>query len=184
MAKGRLRAHIGSRNSVREDREIETLRLRPVKVDTTAAKFDLTVSLAEDTGGTGGLTGAFEYATDLFDAATIDRLVGHFERLLTGIVEEADRRVAEVGLLAAAETLQLASWNATAREYPHACIHELFAEQAERSPDAVAVTSGGRALTYGELQRRSTHLAQRLRNVGGGIGSLVGLHKSDRKSVV
>jgi len=162
-------------NAPVESLEIETLRLRPVRVDTTAAKFDLTVSLAENPDGTGGLTGAFEYATDLFDAATIDRLVGHFERLLLGIVEQPDHRVAEVGLLDAAETLQLASWNATAREYPHACIHELFAEQAERAPDAVAVTVGGRSLTYGELHRRSTHLAQRLRNVGMGIGSLVGL---------
>ncbi|MEO6194012.1 MAG: amino acid adenylation domain-containing protein [Thermoanaerobaculia bacterium] len=157
--------------------EVQDLRLRPVTPQGTAAKFDLTLNLEQHDGGLGGTV---EYAAALFDAETVDRLIGHFERLLAGFVEQADRRVAEVGLLTAEETRQLAGWNATARdysqrEYPRACIHELFAEQAERFPDAVAVTFGGRELTYREIGHCSLRLARRLRRSGVGSGSLVGL---------
>ncbi|HSF40925.1 MAG TPA: amino acid adenylation domain-containing protein [Thermoanaerobaculia bacterium] len=152
--------------------ELRNLRMRAMNPETTAAKFDLTLNLTEHEGGLGG---TMEYATDLFDATTVDRLIGHFERLLTGLVEQVDRRVAEVSLLTAAETRQLAGWNATARDYPQAAIHELFAGQAERSPEAVAVSFGGRELTYGEIDRRALRLAHRLRRAGVGPGSPVGL---------
>ncbi|HEX4961859.1 MAG TPA: non-ribosomal peptide synthase/polyketide synthase [Thermoanaerobaculia bacterium] len=152
--------------------EVQDLRLRPVSQEATAAKFDLTLNLEEHDGDLGG---SVEYAADLYDGATIDRLIGHFERLLTGLVEDADRRVAEADLLTPAETRQLASWNATARDYPQAPIHELFAEQAERSPGAVALAFAGRELSYGEIASRSRRLAHRLRRAGVGSGSFVGL---------
>ena len=152
--------------------DIAGLRFRPVHREATAAKFDLTVSLEEHGGE---LTGEIEYATDLYDASTVDRLLGHFERLLEGLIEQSDRRAAEIPLLSAAETQELASWNATARDYPQAAVHELFAEQAERSPDAVAVDTGGRQLTYAEIDRRSRSLGERLRRAGVAPGSFVGL---------
>ncbi len=164
--------------------DIADLRFRPVHREATAAKFDLTLSLEEHGGE---LTGEIEYATDLYDAATVDRLVGHFERLLSGLIEQSDRRVAEIPLLSAVETQELASWNATARDYPQAAVHELFAEQAERSPHAVAVAAGnsgaagdagdagGRQLTYAEIGRRSRSLGERLRGAGVAPGSFVGL---------
>jgi amino acid adenylation domain-containing protein len=116
----------------------------------------------------------------LYDRARVDgeagrRLLGHLGTLLAGLAAGPERRLGELDLLTEAEALQLASWNATARDYPRACIHDLFAEQAERSPDAVAVTFGGRELTYGEIAGRSRDLARRLRAAGVGPGSLVGL---------
>ncbi len=155
-----------------ESLPVHDLRLRPVGEAGTTAKFDLSFSFAEHDGE---LAGAVEYATDLFDGTTVDRMVACFERLLTGLIEQVDRRVAEVHLLSAAETLQLASWNATARDYPTACIHELFAELAERSADAVAVASGGRELTRRHIGREARRLAHRLRGSGVGPGSVVGL---------
>ncbi|HEX4494606.1 MAG TPA: amino acid adenylation domain-containing protein, partial [Thermoanaerobaculia bacterium] len=107
------------------------------------------------------------------DAAA--RLLRHYATLLAEIAEDRDLRPGELGLLDRAEALQLASWNATARDYPEAAIHELFAGQAERTPDAVAVTFAGRELTYGEIDRRSRKLAHRLRRAGVGPGSRVGL---------
>ncbi|HYG65818.1 MAG TPA: amino acid adenylation domain-containing protein, partial [Thermoanaerobaculia bacterium] len=114
------------------------------------------------------------------DRARVDEdaaqgLLQHLATLLAGMAEGADRPMTELPLLTAAETLQLSGWNATASDYPQACVHELFAEQAERSPDSVAVTFGGRELTYGEIGRRSRQLAHRLRRAGVEPGSLVGL---------
>ncbi|HEX4494252.1 MAG TPA: amino acid adenylation domain-containing protein, partial [Thermoanaerobaculia bacterium] len=152
--------------------EVQDLRLQPVSQEATSAKFDLTLNLEEHDGEFGGTV---EYAADLYDGSTVDRLIGHFERLLAGLVENADRPVAEVGLLAPAEAFQLAGWNATARAYPQAAIHELFADQAERTPDAVALVFAGRELTYREIARRSLRLAHRLRRSGVVPGSFVGL---------
>src|SRR6185369_4153428 len=148
------------------------LRLRPLRAARTTAKFDLTLSFEEQGGE---LAGEVEYASDLFDAATIDRLCGHFERLLDGLDEEPNRAVVEIGLLTTEEIRQLAGWNATARDYPHATVHDLFAQQAERAPDTVAVVFGDQSLSYGELHRHSRRLARRLRRLGVGPGALVGL---------
>ena len=94
---------------------IEDLRLRPVGVKATTAKFDLTISLeAQDRHG-GGLAGRVEHATDLFDAATIERLMAGFERLLAAAVAEPDLRAEDLPLLGAAERHQLLlEWGGTA----------------------------------------------------------------------
>ena len=159
-------------NAPVESLEIEDLRLRPMSAEATTAKFDLTLAFEERDGR---LRGTVEYATDLFDASTIHRLCEHFERLLDGLSDDPERPVAEVSLLSAEEALQLTGWNATARDYPRASVHELFARQVERAPDAVVVIFGDRELTYGELDLRSRRLARRLRLLGVGSGSLVGL---------
>src|SRR6185369_4976296 len=163
---------IGLQNAPFESLDIPGLRLRPLRAARTTAKFDLTLSFEEQGGE---LAGEVEYASDLFDAATIDRLCGHFERLLDGLDEEPNRAVVEIGLLTTEEIRQLAGWNATARDYPHATVHDLFAQQAERAPDTVAVVFGDQSLSYGELHRHSRRLARRLRRLGVGPGALVGL---------
>ncbi|HSF38933.1 MAG TPA: condensation domain-containing protein, partial [Thermoanaerobaculia bacterium] len=94
-------------NAPFESLEIESLRLRPVEVDTTTAKFDLTVGL-EESGGE--LVGTAGYATDLFDAPTIERLLAGFERLLAAAVAGPDLRVEELPLLGPAERQQLLEW--------------------------------------------------------------------------
>jgi len=153
--------------------EIEGLRLRPVSVETTTARLDLTVSLEEHGGG---ILGMVEYATDLYDAATVDRLIACFELLLTGMVEEPERPVGELGLLTAAEALQLRAWNETAVDYPvERPLHAWIEDQAGRTPDAVALVFEDEEMTYGELDRRANRLARRLQARGCGPESRVGV---------
>src|SRR6185312_11957567 len=142
--------------------------------ETTAAKLDLTLSLHEMEGG---VTGALEYRTSLFEAATIDRLAGHYRALLAGAAADPARRVSELPLLSVPERWQLAGeWNDTAAAYPQdLCLHELVAARAARTPDAPAVISDELSLTYRELLARSTALAGRLRRAGVGPESVVGL---------
>ncbi|HKH45402.1 MAG TPA: non-ribosomal peptide synthase/polyketide synthase [Thermoanaerobaculia bacterium] len=153
--------------------EIESLRLRPVSVETTTARLDLTVSLEEHGGG---ILGVVEHASDLYDAATVDRLIACFELLLTGMVEEPERPVGELGLLTAAEALQLRAWNETAVDYPvERPLHAWIEDQAGRTPDAVALVFEDEEMTYSELDRRANHLARRLQARGCGPESRVGV---------
>jgi len=151
--------------------EIESLRLRLMSGAGTTAKLDLTLTLGEIDGE---LAGAVEHATDLFDAATIDRLIGHYERLLTGMVKMPDHRAGEIGLLSPEEALQLRSWNETAAAYPFdRPLHAWIEEQVDRSPGAVAVVCEGEELSYRELDRRANRLAWRLSALGVGPESRV-----------
>ncbi|HEU4322016.1 MAG TPA: amino acid adenylation domain-containing protein, partial [Roseiflexaceae bacterium] len=150
------------------------LRGEPLSVDHNTSKFDLTLALSETEHG---LEGAIEYSTDLFDAATVERLAATYATLLRGIVAQPDRSLALLPLLTAAErALLVEGWNATTAAYPRdTTIAALFAEQVARAPDAVALTDGDEHLSYAELDRRSNWLALRL--VAGGVrpGAAVGL---------
>ncbi|HHH41043.1 MAG TPA: non-ribosomal peptide synthetase, partial [Chloroflexi bacterium] len=150
------------------------LTLSPVEAETGIAKFDLTLSMAEEGGLLGGMV---EYNTDLFDAATIERMIAHFQTLLEGVVADPNRPIAELPLLTEAERQQLlVEWNDTQADYPEdRCVHRLIEAQAERTPDAVAVTFEGAHLTYRELNRRANQLAHHLRKLGVGPETLVGI---------
>jgi len=150
------------------------LTLKPVgAAEVGTAKFDLTLAMSE---GAAGLGGSLEYNTDLFDRSTIDRLLGHFRELLGAVVAAPDRSPVELPLLPAAERSQvLVEWNTTGREVPAGCVHEWITAQAARTPEAVAVVSGGESLTYGELDRRANGLAHRLRELGVGPEVRVGI---------
>jgi amino acid adenylation domain-containing protein len=150
------------------------LVFEPLAVDSAATKFDLTFTLREEGGD---LTGGIEYASDLFDAATVRRMAGHLRTLLAGLAASPESPVSELPLLSAEERRQiLVDWNQTAAEFPReATLHELFAEQAARTPEAVAVVDGDFELTYGELARRAGFLARRLRAAGVGPESRVAL---------
>src|SRR5207237_5976032 len=131
------------------------------------AKLDLTLFISETPGG---LRGAIEYATDLFDRQTIERLVVNFETLLCGIVADAERRVMELPLLDAVERERLlVQWNATGAPYERQkCLQEFYAEQAARTPQAVAVVCGDQQLSYEQLEERSNQLAHHLQALGVG----------------
>jgi amino acid adenylation domain-containing protein len=161
-------------NIPRASRELTGLTVTPLEVDSGTAKFDLTLSMAETAGS---LRASFEYNTDLFEQTTIDRMLGHFQTLLEGIVANPDQRLSELPLLTESERHQLlVEWNDTKREYSKdKCIHELFEEQVERTPDAVAVHSEARQLTYRELNRRANQLAHYLRKRAVGPDVIVGL---------
>ncbi|RDZ26745.1 non-ribosomal peptide synthetase [Lysobacter silvisoli] len=118
-----------------------------------------------------------EYNTDLFDAARIERLCGHLLQLLDAATARPDAPLAELALLTATEREELARWNATARELPaDPTVAALVQAQVQRSPDAIALRQGDRALSYRELGRRANQLAHRLRAAGVGRGQLVGLY--------
>ncbi|HEX2740525.1 MAG TPA: amino acid adenylation domain-containing protein [Rubrobacter sp.] len=144
------------------------------KVESGTVKYDLSFFLSEEEQG---LRGRLVYNADLFDDATIERMLGHLQTLLKGIVEDPDRHLSELPLLTEAERHQLLfEWNETATEYPwDRCVHELFEEQAGRTPDAVAVVFEEEQLTYRELNRRANQLAHHLRALGVGPEVLVGI---------
>ncbi|MDP1666746.1 MAG: amino acid adenylation domain-containing protein [Methylobacter sp.] len=144
-----------------------------IQADNETAKFDLTLELTETLHG---LTGRVEYATDLFEAATIGRLIGHFQTLLEGIVGQPETRLSGLPLLTDSERRQLLEeWKGPAVAVPERCIHQLFEEQAARSPEAVAVSYEDRQLTYDELNAHANQLAHHLRNIGVKPEVLVGI---------
>ena len=155
--------------------ELPGLEVLPVAVETGTAKFDLTVEVSGEAGVAGSTAGSIEYRTDLFDAATIDRLGGHFATLLAGAMADPERRLSELPLLTAAEERQLAAWNAPVQMPPEEGLHARFEAWAARTPHAVAVVCGDRSLTYGELNDRAGRLARTLRRLGVGPEVLVGL---------
>ncbi len=150
------------------------LTLSAVEAESGVSTFDLTLAVSE---GAEELQGALEYNTDLFDAATIARMLGHFETLLGAIAVDHALPVSALPLLTEAERRQLlVEWNDTAVAYPlDRCIHRLFEDQAARTPDAVAVRFEHQRLSYAELNGRANQLAHHLQSLGVGPETLVGV---------
>ncbi|RKG69030.1 LLM class flavin-dependent oxidoreductase [Corallococcus sp. CA054B] len=140
------------------------------------AKFDLQLAVVETPLG---LEGALEYRSDLFTPETAARLTGHLEALLRGIVATPDARVEDLPLLDEAERRALlVDWNditAPMAQDPSLCIHAQFRARAALTPDAVAVVADDGSLTYAELASRASALALRLRGLGVGPETRVGL---------
>ncbi|HEX5853263.1 MAG TPA: amino acid adenylation domain-containing protein [Solirubrobacteraceae bacterium] len=138
------------------------------------SRFDLSIILREREDGS--LHAQLEYATDLFDASTIERLIGHYRTVLAAVGRGPEQRLSELPILTSAErALMLVDWNATDRDYDRRCLHEQFAEQAARRPDAVAIQTEHERVTYDELARRSNQLARELVGLGVGEGALVAI---------
>nr|WP_243436612.1 non-ribosomal peptide synthase/polyketide synthase [Streptomyces sp. FH025] len=137
-----------------------------VEASTGTARVDLTFSLAEQfrpDGDPDGLVGAVEYATDLFDAPTVELLFERWARLLRAAVADPDRPIGRIDIMPAEERRRLlAGSNGAAAELPEAAVPELFARQVRATPEAVAVVAGGVELTYAELDRRAGRLARAL----------------------
>lgn len=122
------------------------------------------------------LVAVAEFATARFEPATIERLLGHFEQLLSAAVAAPDRPIHTLGLLTPAERAELETWNATAAPYPDdRTLHGWIAEVAARRPDAVAVECGDQRLRYADLVAAATHLAQELWAAGVAPGDRVAL---------
>ena len=150
------------------------LSLEVLDVPTGTSKFDLSLTLVETPEG---LSGFFDYSTDLFEAGTIQRLAGHFRRLLEAVVADPQRRVSELPLMDEAERRTvLVEWNRTSDAgEPFECLQRMFEAQAARTPDAVAVVCGERKMSYRELDTAANVLARRLRALGIGPERVVGL---------
>jgi len=158
----------------------DTFRIPDVKVSSETlefgtSNFDLTLSINCDGDR---LRGLLLYNTDLFERETIRRMLGHFERLLVGIAADPDQRISQLPMLTEPERHQLlVDWNDTRSDYPDdRCVHELFEEQVERTPDAVALEFKGQTLTYQQLNSRANRLAHHLQQIGVRPEVLVGLH--------
>jgi myxalamid-type nonribosomal peptide synthetase MxaA len=138
------------------------------------APFDLTLKVAEVAGK---MSAALVYATDLFDGPTVERMAGHFRRILEGIATDPTCAVQRLPMLTAAERKQVVHvFNDTAAPYPHdRLIHEVFEERVCSSPDSVAVICDGRAVTYAELNIKSNQLAHFLCEQGVQTGERVPL---------
>jgi amino acid adenylation domain-containing protein len=151
------------------------LEVRELAVDTRVSKADLELAVAE--AADGALTGVFTYPTALFDAASIDRLAGHFTTLVERIAERPDVPVAELDVLTGEQRDHLLHGvNDTAVDYPREQrVHRLIERQASRTPDATAVVHGQDRVSYAELDRRAAVLAGRLVALGVRPDGAVGL---------
>ena len=177
-------------NAPMEAIELPGLTLRPQQLNTHTTRFDLEFHLWERCSGNGlwvdsseGISGLVVYSTDLFDAATITRMLGHFQTLLENIVANPEQRIANLEILTKPERHQLlVEWNNTFADYPiDKCIHQLFEEQVQQTPDAIAIICEDVekqqtvSLTYQELNIYSNRLAHYLQKYGVSTETLVGV---------
>ncbi len=161
-------------NAPKQTLELSGLSITPLNVDNSTSKFDLTLAVEPTEQG---LRTMWQYNTDLFDAATINRMYEHFQTLLAQIVAQPQQHINELPFLSATERQQLlVEWNNTQADYPQHCVHELFEVQASKTPDAVAVVFEEEQLTYQQLNHRANQLAHYLTTLGVGPEVLVALY--------
>ena len=154
--------------------ELPGLDVAAMEVENLSCQYDLVLHVWETNEG---LAGFWHFNSDIFDISTIDRMVGHLEKLLTALTANIDARILEAPMLTAREAqAMLVDWNATAHEFPDGtCLHELFEHHVALNPDAPAIFFGERSLTYGEVEAQANQLAHALRRRGVGPDRLVGL---------
>ncbi|WP_240359113.1 non-ribosomal peptide synthetase [Pyxidicoccus trucidator] len=150
------------------------LRARPLRTELLTSPFDLSLWVA-DSGDGHAL--ALRYGTELFDAGSAERLLGHYVRLLQHALDAPSTPVSALEVLPDAERQHLlVEWNDTRADFPHeSTVHALFEAQARRTPDALAVSYDGTRLTFGQLEARANQLARHLRGLGVRRQVLVGL---------
>src|SRR6202041_72858 len=123
-----------------------------------------------------GLRGSLEYATDLFEAATMKRFVEQYERVLLAVAANPGQKVGEIETLSAEERTQLLyGWNDTQISVPRSILPELFEAQVIKTPEATAVVYEDQSLTYAELNLRANQLAHLLIHQGVGPETIVGI---------
>ncbi|OYO30320.1 hypothetical protein CD932_03610, partial [Janthinobacterium sp. PC23-8] len=160
-------------NAPLDSLQLPELALAPIDSQVAVAKFDLTLNLAERDGR---LLAAFEYNTDLFDGATIERMAGHFTRLLAGAAALPEAPLLTLALPGDAERQRLlVDWNGAPAPAASDCVQLLFEAQAARTPHAPALRCGTLELDYATLNASANRLARRLRSLGVGPDTLVGL---------
>lgn len=153
--------------------DLAGLRARSEPVDRDVVKFDLWLGLHQAPDGE--LKGTLEYAADLFEPSTVDRMIGHLEVLLRAAVANPHIRLAGLPLLTEREISELSRWNATGTQYPQVTLHGLIEAQVRRTPDAPAVLSGSTELTYSRLDTLANRLANALTAAGAGPETIVAI---------
>jgi amino acid adenylation domain-containing protein len=162
-------------NTSKQTLDLPGIVSTPFAWEKIASRFDLTLSIAETEQG---LRGVWEYSTDLFDAPTIQRMSGHFQMLLEGIVANSAQPLSELPLLTATERYQLlVERNNNRTDYSQEqCIHELFERRVEQNPNAIALVFENEHLTYQQLNNRANQLARYLKTLGVGPEVLVSIY--------
>ncbi|MGB9182076.1 MAG: amino acid adenylation domain-containing protein [Pyrinomonadaceae bacterium] len=151
-------------NTPVETFELPGLSLHPIDVYSGTAKFDLVLNMHETEQG---LMGAIEYSTDLFDGATIERILDQFHILLQNIVANPEQKLSQLSLLGEAERQQiLEEWGLVDSYRQKQCLHQMFEAQVERNPHALALAFQDQSLSYAELNARSNQLVHALRSQG------------------
>jgi len=166
-----------------EEPGVESSAFEPVATDAGTSRFDLTLSVTERPEG---LRMSFEYSTDLFEHATVERLAGHLETLLRAAAADPEQPITRLPLLTEPERAGLltVSTGPVAEVPSGATVVDLFESRLQAHPDQVAVIFGGRTLTYGDLDERANRLAGALRGAGVGPGRLVGLWAERRLELI
>lgn len=160
-------------NAPRETFRAPGLSTEIVEVETGATQFDLVVEIVERPEE---MILRLAYRTDLFEASTARRMLGHFQTLLRAAVETPDEKISRLPLLTGPEHQQLLTgWNQTACDYPRGSAYEWFERQAAKTPDAIAVAQDSREWTYAELKRGADRVASRLQKLGANPGALVAI---------
>ncbi|MEV4643232.1 amino acid adenylation domain-containing protein, partial [Actinoplanes sp. NPDC049548] len=149
------------------------LHVTPDGVGLGRSRFDLLFSLTE--APSGGMNGLVEFATDLYDATTVSRLVERWERLLLEVLDAPTAPISRASLMSVEESARLARWNDTAEPLAWRSLADLFEASVARDPDAVVLEEGAEQLTYGRIEERANRLAHRLIERGVGPESIVGL---------
>ncbi|WP_447739001.1 amino acid adenylation domain-containing protein [Pseudomonas laurentiana] len=149
------------------------LQVKEVDLLEPGAQYDISLNTLERADG---VTASFNYSTDLFDAARIERMAGHWQALLEAICAQPQRCIAELDMLGSGERQQLThAWNPAPQADSGLCAHQLLERQARQRPDAVALVFDDQQMTYAELDHSSNQLAHRLRALGVGPDRLVGV---------
>ncbi|MEM7555731.1 MAG: amino acid adenylation domain-containing protein [Cyanobacteria bacterium P01_A01_bin.84] len=163
--------------------ELKDLNWEPIESTNNTAKFDLTLSMHETPEG---LKGVLEYSLDLFKLETIERIAQNFQTLLTAITDNPEQQISELPILTASERQQLlVEWNQTTADhsqlyYLPQCVHQLFEEQVEKTPNNIALVWENQELnqtiTYNELNIKANQLAHHLRNLEVNLETPVGIY--------
>ncbi|KAF9367000.1 hypothetical protein BGX21_007951, partial [Mortierella sp. AD011] len=138
--------------------QLPGVTLKPEDMNNDIAKFDLDLALWESSGE---IVGGLSYSTALFDHSTIERHIGYLQAMLQAMVNNASQSIGAVDILSLSEReLLLQTWNSTSMPYPdHLCVHQIFENQVEQSPDVIALVHEDQSLTYRELNTRANRLA-------------------------
>ena len=160
-------------NAPAESFAVSDLTLSFLPNECLTAKFDLTLFVEEQSDGLGV---SLEYSADLFEADTIDRMLGHYQRLLESVTANPDARLNDLEILTTEERAQLlVDWNETTTVWQTPWVLTLFDQQVARTPEALAVEFGDEQLSFRELDQRANQLAHHLRKLGFGLESRAGI---------
>jgi amino acid adenylation domain-containing protein len=174
---------INLKNVPKRQALLEGLEVESLQPEVAPSPFDL--SLEFEVGEVGALEASLQYNVDLFDDGTIQHMATHYQNLLRELITKGDRPIADLEMLTPSERDQtVLAWNDTGMDFPQVCIHDLFTEQVEKNPAALAVVCNGKSLSYGDLERKANQLAHYLWANGVRAEDRVGIYLQRSEQIV